>query len=149
MTESPKTYSTNQTDLPALISSRLAPRLPLLDPADPQLVRLLNGYAEGLPGWVVDLYAANLVISEHAAPDRTSHQTAEQIAHIIQSQLPWLEGILYKQRRSTDEEQRKGLWLMKTREAREVTENGVRYAIDLRLNPVSYTHLTLPTIYSV
>jgi 23S rRNA (cytosine1962-C5)-methyltransferase len=134
MTESPKTNQSDQADLPALISSRLAPRLPLLDPANPQLVRLLNGYAEGLPGWMVDLYATNLVISDHAAPDRASRQTAELIAHTIQSQLPWLEGILYKQRRSTDEEQRRGIWLMKTHEAREIVENGVRYAIDLRLN---------------
>jgi 23S rRNA (cytosine1962-C5)-methyltransferase len=134
MTESPKTYPIDQTGLHALISSRLAPRLPLLDPANPQLVRLLNGYAEGLPGWVVDLYATNLVISEHAAPEIASPKTAEHIASTIQAQLPWLTGILYKQRRSTDEEIRRGLWLMKTREAREVVENGVTHAIDLRLN---------------
>lgn len=134
MSDTPKTNQSNPADLPALISSRLAPRLPLLDPAKPQIVRLLNGYAEGLPGWVVDLYATNLVISEHAAPDSSSRQTAETIAQTIQAQLPWLTGVLHKQRRSTDEEQRKGLWLSITHEVREVVELGVRYTIDLRLN---------------
>ncbi|MGB4594710.1 MAG: class I SAM-dependent methyltransferase [Anaerolineaceae bacterium] len=129
MTDSPA-----QPNIKTLIQSRLQPRLSLLNPYQPQVIRLLNGYTEGLPGWMVDLYAANLVISEHTSPGPSSRQTAEQITQTIHTQLPWLQGALHKQRRSTDEEERKGKWLMKNHETREITENGVRYAIDLRLN---------------
>ena len=131
MTDSPNTRS---IDVPTLIGSRLQPRLPLLNPNTPKVVRLFNGHTEGLPGWVVDLYATNLVISQHTPPDSQSHQTADQIAQTIQSQLPWSTGVLFKQRRSTDEEVRKGQWLTKSKVIRDIVENGVRYAIDLRLN---------------
>jgi 23S rRNA (cytosine1962-C5)-methyltransferase len=131
MTDSPNTRS---IDVPTLIGSRLQPRLPLLNPNTPKVVRLFNGHTEGLPGWVVDLYATNLVISLHTPPDSQSHQTADQIAQTIQSQLPWSTGVLFKQRRSTDEEVRKGQWLTKSKVIRDIVENGVRYAIDLRLN---------------
>jgi len=121
-------------DLDSLISSRLQPRLKLIDPASLQVLRLLNGYAEGLPGWVVDIYGKNVVISQHTLPDSASRDTAEKIAQSILLLLPWITGILFKQRRASDEEERKGRWLTKTLETHRIEENHVRYSIDLRLN---------------
>lgn len=121
-------------DLPTFLANRFQPRMPLLDSRKPQVIRLLNGYTEGLPGVVVDLFSDHLVISDHSNPDASTQQLVQQVVQTAQECIPWLKAVLLKQRKSTREEERRGIWLLKAEEIHEVVENGIRFAIDLRLN---------------
>lgn len=121
-------------DLADLTAHCLTFRLPLINQSRDEVIRLFNGFNEGRAGWVVDLYATNLVISHHLEPDQISLQSARSIREAIINALPWVDGTLFKQRHGSNNEQRRGVWLDQTREVHQIVENSVRYAIDLRLN---------------
>jgi 23S rRNA (cytosine1962-C5)-methyltransferase len=98
-------------------------------------VRLFNGYYEGYKGLVVDLYANAAVISDHNKPELgVKKQILDFIVPTLQAEYPWLESIIFKRRASLLEEERKGILLVGKQLPNWIEENGVRYAIDLRLN---------------
>jgi 23S rRNA (cytosine1962-C5)-methyltransferase len=53
---------------------------------------------------------------------------------VLLAELPWLDCLLLKQRNAVDPEARRGVLLHGSRLARRVREDGVWYAVDLRLN---------------
>lgn len=96
--------------------------------------RLFNGFYEGTPGLTVDLFAETLVISEHDR-ERASQQSLHQdVARFYSAALPNVRSVLLKQRHAQDVEQRKGTIILGEGLAASIEENGVNYALDLRLN---------------
>ncbi|NLC14154.1 MAG: SAM-dependent methyltransferase [Chloroflexi bacterium] len=96
--------------------------------------RLFNGYYEGLPGLVIDRYANTIVISNHTRQPENLEEIINQIAQFCLNELPWVESVLLKTRHSSDPEERKGRLLSGQLLPKAITENGIRYAVDLRLN---------------
>ena len=96
--------------------------------------RLFNGFYEGLPGLVLDRYANTIVVSNHSRQPEVFNGILDQIVEFSLRDLPWVEIILLKTRHSTDPEERKGRLLHGQLLPRVISENGIRYAIDLRLN---------------
>lgn len=96
--------------------------------------RLFNGFYEGLPGLVIDRYANTLIISNHSRQPGSLQPAIDQIACFASTEIPGVESILLKTRHSPDPEERKGRLLYGQQLPAEVSERGVRYAIDLRLN---------------
>ena len=96
--------------------------------------RLFNGFYEGLPGLVIDRYANTLVLSNHSRQPGSLQPDIDHIARFASTEIPGVTSILLKTRHSPDSEERKGRLLYGKQLPAEVSERGVRYAIDLRLN---------------
>ncbi|MBI4927882.1 MAG: class I SAM-dependent methyltransferase [Anaerolineae bacterium] len=118
----------------ALLERCLDPRLPLLEAPHQSAACLFNGFSEGLPGLVVEVYATTLVIANHAEVDAVLPETLERVAAFFRVRLPWLTAALLKSRRSAIPDERLGRLLWGTSPARKVREHGVGYALNLTLN---------------
>lgn len=97
------------------------------------VVRLFNGFFEGVPGLVIDRYGPALVILDHSSgslpPDLIDGITGWALGESER-----LTGVLLKQRQHPDERRRKGVLVAGDSLPNSVVELGVRYALDLQIN---------------
>jgi 23S rRNA (cytosine1962-C5)-methyltransferase len=122
--------------LPALDSAVTA-RAALAEPRHETAFRLFNGFYEGYPELVVDLYARTLVLQDYAelaAGSSDRAQFAATIHGFVRSRLPWIQTVLWKRHRSPTLAHRQGIILYGERLDRHIREHGVRYAIDLQMH---------------
>jgi 23S rRNA (cytosine1962-C5)-methyltransferase len=97
-------------------------------------LRLFNGFYEGCPELVADLYDHSLVLFGYGTQmeeNRWMMQTAQQI---ILQRLPWVDCVIHKYRGSDVEEDRRGRIVFGSTSAQSVQENGVWYALNVLLN---------------
>jgi 23S rRNA (cytosine1962-C5)-methyltransferase len=110
-------------------------RSAMIDPKHESTLRLFNGYYEGYKGFVVDLYACAAVVSDHNKVDaQAQNPFLDFVVRVLQETYPWLESILLKRRASLIDVERNGILIFGSKLPSWIAENGVRYAIDLRLN---------------
>ena len=121
-------------DITPLLKTALKHRTAWLHPPHESAFRLFNGYTEGLPGLRIEIFARTAVLFNLARPPEKVQSAVAQTADFLPRALPWLESILLKVRRAPEDELRRGRLLWGTRLARRIREDGVRYALDLRLN---------------
>lgn len=115
------------------LDAALAARADLLaaDPRHAGALRLFAGFYEGEPALVLDAYARTLLVHDYADPPGSgAARVADAIAH-VRGALPWLDAVVVKPRRAGDPDERRGAVVAGTAPAREVREDGVRYAVDL------------------
>jgi len=95
---------------------------------------LFNGYAEGAAGLVLELFGQSLVLTSHAASTAREDELRALVEE-LRKELPFVRSALWK-RRGDDEELRRGKLLFGSEAdlERRISENGVRYALDLRLH---------------
>ncbi len=124
-----------------LLSAALDARLPLLTEPHNTALRLFNGFFEGLPDLVVDLYAATLVIYNYAEDPARLAAWVPAAAEFYRARLPWLSTALVKVRRGATPEERNGRLLWGGPPARRVRENGIWYALNLTLHQDSTFYL--------
>ncbi len=125
---------------PALAAA-LAARSELFDPRHETAFRLFNGFYEGWPALVVDLYGRTLVLHNYADIPEDADEVIAFAARFYAGQLPWLNAVLVKARHAGDEDARRGVLLSGDTTDRFVSENGVWHRIDLRLNQDSSLYL--------
>lgn len=116
------------------IQSAMAARSGLLNAHHSAALRLFNGYSEGCPGLVIDLYAHTVVIF-----NQLSHtQELEPLISLIQGWLveryPWVKAVIIKTRHAVDDQKRRGVLVYGEQPDIEMSEFGVRYALDLTMN---------------
>ena len=116
------------------LAPALAARSARFDARHEAAFRLFNGFTEGRPALVADLYGPTLVLHNHADPPAPGVAGVEEAARFYQERLPWLSAALVKTRHADTEEVKKGVLLWGESLTRRVRENGVWYAVDLRLN---------------
>jgi 23S rRNA (cytosine1962-C5)-methyltransferase len=118
--------------LSAAIERALAVRRHALEGPRDAALRLFDGFREGWPGLVIDLYARTLVLHDHAG----SSESAERAAAIVASRVAGVVAAIRKARHGRDPAERNGVPLPGFESApdREVVEHGVRYAVALTLN---------------
>ena len=119
--------------IPLLVVA-LAARGDLLDPSHACAVRLFNGFYEGFPSLVVDLYGKTLVISNYADPPEGLSSSLPSIQEFYLSNLPWLSTLIIKSRNSQLLDERRGKIIYGSSPDKCVREHGVWYAIDLLFN---------------
>ena len=98
-----------------------------------EAARLFNGFYEGYPGLVIDRYGSALVLLDHDA----LYQQTELIRSIAEwslAHLPGVKSVLLKSRYHEDQRLRKGILVGGNALPQEITEFGVRYALDLQMN---------------
>lgn len=116
------------------LETALRARIDSLNKPHQGAVRLFNGFLEGCPDLVVEVYADTLVVLDHTKPQTNLPESVEQIMAFYQAHLPWLTTGLLKRRHSAKEQDRKGILMFGKKPATAILEQNVWYAIDLCLN---------------
>ena len=106
----------------------------LFDEAHRSALRLFNGFLEGLPTLVVDLYGATILLHNYADPPEKGQDAVDMTQHYLRERLPWVQAIVLKTRASTFPEERHGKLIQGSAVDRRVKEHGVWYALDLTLS---------------
>jgi 23S rRNA (cytosine1962-C5)-methyltransferase len=133
--------SISNTELNELLAAALQQRQPMLEQAHQQALRLFNGYAEGAPDLVVEVYATTLLLSgRHSNLDK-ARLLIKAARELYLAQLPWLTCVVEKYRSSQVEQERKGVISFGSQPATAIAENGIQYAVDLQLNQDSSFYL--------
>src|SRR5436190_21929629 len=94
--------------LETLLENAVCFRATLFDERHETAFRLFNGFTEGNPDLVADLYARTLVIHNYA--DKPEHglasvRTAQQF---LPARLPWIQAVVVKTRNSQDPQEKRG-----------------------------------------
>ena len=119
---------------PDLLAECLIPREALFDERHEMAFRLFNGFSEGWPELVVDLYATTIIFSNYADPPDKGLDAIRAAQDLLQSRLPWLSAGLIKSRNSKSLEDRRGRLLFGGALDRRIKEDGVWYALDLTMH---------------
>jgi len=116
------------------IDAAFAARAPRLVEPHTSALRLFNGFTEGDPSLVVDLYGKTLLLFDHST-DGDEPKMAS-VVELAKKRWPWLKAALWKQRKSPSQELRNGTMLLGAESDcdRRVEEDGVKYALKLDLN---------------
>ena len=136
--------------LSALLDKALASRATLFDAQHEAAFRLFNGFYEGNPNLVVDLYARTILFhnygsdtSNHFGPAVQSHPANEieqtgllvrEALEFYQNRLPWLKAGVVKTRNARSADEKRGKILFGTDLDHKIREDDTWYAIDLTLN---------------
>ncbi len=115
------------------LTHSLHARLPLLDERRETAVRLFNGFLEGCPQLVVELFGETAVLTNYANPPEALHDVLAAVQTLLRDQFPWLQAILVKTRNGSDDAKR-GVLVWGTAVSRSIREHEVRYALELQLN---------------
>ncbi|HNB70706.1 MAG TPA: class I SAM-dependent methyltransferase [Acidobacteriota bacterium] len=118
----------------SLLDAALSARQEFFDLCHEAAFRIFNGFTEGCPALVVDLFARTLVIHNYAdAPDTAAELMTEAKAFLL-ARLPWVQAVVLKIRHGQTESERNGTLVYGERPDRKIREHGVWYAIDLMMN---------------
>lgn len=96
--------------------------------------RLFNGFNEGNPDLVIDLYARTLVINNYADKPENGFASVREVQRLLPERFPWIKAIVVKTRNSQDALQKRGHLVFGDTADRKILENGAWYAIDPMLN---------------
>ena len=77
------------------------------EPHDSAL-RLFNGFYEGAPDLVLDVYARTLVIHQYASSASSSDAEIDLLLETVLGKLPWIKAAVLKPRRAGTEGERRG-----------------------------------------
>ncbi len=117
-----------------LLDRCLAARTGLVDPAHESAFRLFNGFTEGLPELVIDVYASTAILTNYADPAIRGEAWIAAAHSFLRDRLPWLQAIVVKTRNSDLADERRGRLIFGQRPDEKVREHGVWYAV----NPVMH-----------
>lgn len=93
--------------------------------------RIFNGVFEGEPSISIDIFGSTVVIQEFSP---SAIPVVSAAVEILMKELPGIDTVLVKQRRSHDPTLRNGKVLFGDKTSLEIQEFGVRYAVDLIMN---------------
>lgn len=118
--------------LPSLLAQAIRARAHLFDSQHESAFRLFNGFYEGYPDLVLDLYAQTLVIHDYADPPKPDAALAA--AEYVRQTLTWLQAGVLKTRNAKTTAEKNGQLIFGKKPAARIREHGVWYAVDLTLN---------------
>ncbi len=115
-----------------LLEHALVRRQPMLaaDHSHRQMLRLFNGFTEGVPELAIDLMARTAVIHDYSQEGALHHNLVE----FLTSKLDFLQAVLLKRRNTENLLERNGVLIYGDKPDTFVEENHIRYAVDLTMN---------------
>jgi 23S rRNA (cytosine1962-C5)-methyltransferase len=120
--------------LTTLLEKALTSRASLIDPKHESAFRLFNGFTEGCPDIVIDVYAATLVIHNYADNPDKGAILVEEARQFLSASLDWLHAGIVKTRNGVTQEDKRGRLLFGTELDRKIKEHDTWYSIHLTLN---------------
>ena len=120
--------------VPLLLEKASAAREPLFDAGHTTALRLFNGFLEGCPDLVVEIYAATAVLYDYSKSPEQGLPLVQAAQAFLQARFPWLQAGILKTRNSSSVQEKRGKLIFGETPDRKVQENGVWYALDLCMN---------------
>jgi 23S rRNA (cytosine1962-C5)-methyltransferase len=117
-----------------LLEKAIPAREALFDDRHRTALRLFNGFTEGCPDLVVDLYGATVILYNYAERPEQGLALIQSAESFLRERFPWLRAGVVKTRNSPSVEDKRGKLLFGEEPDQKVEEHGVWYALDLRLN---------------
>lgn len=118
----------------SLLEKAIDARASFFDARHESAFRLFNGFIEGYPDLVIDLYASTQVLYNYA-DDLMQGKLAVQQAHqFLSNRLEWLRAGVMKIRNAASQEGRRGQLLVGEKTDTKVKEHGIWYSINLMMN---------------
>ncbi len=127
--------------LTSLLEKALASRASLIDPKHETAFRLFNGFSEGCPDLVIDIYASTAVVHNYANDPEQGALLVQEAQQFLTASLPWLRAGIIKTRNGATHEDKCGKILFGTEVDRKIKEHDIWYAINLTLNRDSSLYL--------
>ncbi len=120
----------------SLLASALAARADLFDARHETAFRLFNGFYEGCPDLVVDLYARTVVLHNYFDAPEQAQAMLAQAQEYLRARLPWVNAAILKTRNAPEAAARNGVILYGDKLDRRVRDpqGGVWYAVELLLS---------------
>ena len=118
----------------ALLENAIGLRGAFFDERHETAFRVFNGFAEGNPDLVIDLYARTLVIHNYAEQPERAIAPIRAAQDYLTSCLPWIQAVVVKTRNGQDAQQKRGAVVYGQNVDRKIRENGVWYAVDPLIN---------------
>lgn len=115
-------------DITPLLAKALDVRKELLHTGTP--IRLFNGFREGLPELVADLYGSTLIIFAYTQDSALANTFSQQCAPFYQAHLPMLRSVLLKRRSSAASSPAAEI-LWGSQPDNQIIEANILYALDL------------------
>jgi 23S rRNA (cytosine1962-C5)-methyltransferase len=112
----------------------LATRPDLLETDHLAALRLFNGFYEGIPELIVDLYARTLVLFNYGKASSPNNTMLAEAQRILIDAFPWVKTVIQKERNVPDLALRKGVITYGNSPAQQIIEFNVHYALDLQIN---------------
>lgn len=122
------------TEITHLLKQAMEARRSLFDEAHQSAFRLFNGFTEGNPDLVIDLYASTLVFHNYAEDVAYGRSLMQQAQDDLLTQLSWLRAGIVKTRNGKTQDEKRGQMLFGDNADRKIKEHGVWYSIDLTMN---------------
>ncbi len=120
--------------LVSLLAAAADARADLVDAGHEAAFRLFNGFLEGCPELVVDLYARTLVMHNYADRPQDAHELLREAQSFYLNRFPQIRAVAVKTRHAEQPEARRGTLVHGDAPDRRIREDGIAYAIDLLLN---------------
>lgn len=117
-----------------LLENCLSERQSFLDSMHHEALRLFNGFLEGCPELLVDVFASTLLLYNYAEDPGAFEPLLPAIRHFYRERLPWIRCMITKTRQSKHAAQRQGEGDGGGQPDHRITENNTWYAIDLTMN---------------
>lgn len=119
-----------------LLEHALASRLSLFSPPHESAIRFFNGFSEGYPDLVVDVYGGTFVIHNYAddPANEQNKKIVRELAEYLRVSLNWLHAGILKARNSAIKEEKNGMLIFGGSPDTKINEHGVWYALDLTMN---------------
>lgn len=131
----------NSLPVISLLEKAFASRAPIIDPKHESAFRLFNGFTEGCPDLIIDIYAATAVIHNYADKPEEGASLVQEAQEFLTTSLPWLRAGLLKTRSGATQEEKRGKILFGAELDRKIKEHDVWYSINLTLNRDSSLYL--------
>jgi len=109
-------------------------RVTLFDSPHDSAFRLFNGFAEGCPDLVIDVYASTVVFNNYANDPDEGMVLVQEAKEIVLNSLDWLRAGIVKTRNGELQEEKRGQLLFGTSIDKKISEHGIWYALNLTLN---------------
>ena len=127
--------------LTSLLEKAFASRTPLVDSKHESAFRLFNGFIEGCPDIVIDLYASTAVIHNYADNPEQGALLVQEALQFLNTSLGWLRAGIVKTRNGATQEDKCGKLLFGTELDCKIKEHDTWYAINLTMNRDSSLYL--------
>jgi 23S rRNA (cytosine1962-C5)-methyltransferase len=122
----------NFDSLRPLLDQALASRPTLSGSSHEEAFRLFNGFYEGFPDIVLDVYAQTLVVHDYS--ETPNPELIQETTNYIHKSLSWLRAGILKTRNGPTQKEKRGTILFGDSPDTKIKENGIWYAIDLIMN---------------
>lgn len=117
-----------------LLEKALASRAHLIDTKHESAFRLFNGFTEGCPDLVIDIYASTAVIHNYCDDPDKGAAFVQEAHTFLTTSLNWLRAGIVKTRNGKTQEEKCGRLLFGSTPDRKIKEHDAWYAIDLTMN---------------